>query len=532
MKISNTLLIALLVLTCLNGTLAQSTFNVRLGFDYSTLASSVVISGESIIVTGPTIMNDGFNSLVLFYYEFTLDGNLIQSQTVGETDVEFFAYGSSAVNTTSASFVQSAQAALDDVTYGSLLFFDAAGNPIDTTYFLSPYNPEALDGLIGTVRPEEITTDSDGNLYLCSTIFDPTLTGNDFVVMKFTSDGEFVWQYIYATMSDIDLCYAMEHDGVGLVCAAYQNENLGDNINTKHFFRLIEDINEQPIVDWEFILDFPPAGNPRDLILENDGIVVCSDLINDGQTGLGPFLYKVDYNGNVLWQSEPVIGWYEDDQEYRRVIRVDDGYVCVASEFVSGDNVEGWSEDWDWNGILVKHDLNGGVQWLRRYKYIESCYESHFIYDLKATPDGGFVFCGESTDGCIDDNWTQEAPTQQAWVVKVDACGCLVPGCDEGCTVGLEELSDLEIPNFVAGPNPVSQYLNIFLSQDLSSLSGKASEYHFQIHDQIGRLITEFKTSAANTTYMLDVENFESGTYILSLSIDGIVVQSEPIVKL
>ncbi|MDZ4823168.1 MAG: T9SS type A sorting domain-containing protein [Flavobacteriales bacterium] len=83
-------------------------------------------------------------------------------------------------------------------------------------------------------------------------------------------------------------------------------------------------------------------------------------------------------------------------------------------------------------------------------------------------------------------------------------------------------------------PNPAHQMLNVYLSE--TSLFDIRSSV-FEIHDTQGNLIKQFKAPTGNTTYMLDVEKYASGTYVLSLVADlpggqtgGAVVQSGQII--
>ena len=160
----------------------------------------------------------------------------------------------------------------------------------------------------------------------------------------------------------------------------------------------------------------------------------------------------------------------------------------------------------------------------RFYHFIESPFDKHRVYDLKATSDGGYIFCGDVID---EDVATNGQIIQKGWLVKVDACGCLVPGCDPNCVVGIEEFKDLRIQRFKVGPNPANQLLNIHL---FASAHFHFSSLHFQLHDMQGRLIKEFFPPTDNTTYMMDVEQYESGVYVLSLVDEGVVVQTEQIV--
>ena len=145
---------------------------------------------------------------------------------------------------------------------------------------------------------------------------------------------------------------------------------------------------------------------------------------------------------------------------------------------------------------------------------------------MRATRDGGVIFCGEARYyDPADSLFTQ--PGQQAWVVKLDECGCLVPGCDPNCEYTPEPvapaLPSTDLP-FIIGPNPASQFLNIHLFDPGSFAT------EFFLYDLNGRLIKSFKAPQLNTTYILGLESIASGIYILQARADNKVIGEAKVV--
>jgi hypothetical protein len=113
---------------------------------------------------------------------------------------------------------------------------------------------------------------------------------------------------------------------------------------------------------------------------------------------------------------------------------------------------------------------------------------------------------------------------QRGWVVKLDECGCLVPGCDTSCTdIGVREQSGV-LP-LLLSPNPTSDILNVHVGG--YSLSKDAA---LQIIDLGGRIVSTNSIPANNTTYMMRVDELPAGNYVVRLMNDGGVVATGTVV--
>jgi hypothetical protein len=152
---------------------------------------------------------------------------------------------------------------------------------------------------------------------------------------------------------------------------------------------------------------------------------------------------------------------------------------------------------------------------------------TNIAHDFKATPDGGFICAGEATVACVDYPECTDI-IQQGWLLKVDGCGCLVEGCDEACSVGVEEGHEaISEVIFRMGPNPTSDLLNVFIPT-LTEIDIRKID--FQLYDLKGTLLKSFRFQNDNTTYMMDMKSFASGEYILSAIYEGKIIKSERVV--
>lgn len=293
---------------------------------------------------------------------------------------------------------------------------------------------------------------------------------------------------------------------------------------TPHTFKLKP--NGEADYLWEFgeeNFEFD-AGYSNEMVFSDDGkLVVATDNLNTGNTGIKPLVYKVDTLGNVQWSVVPSYDYYPQQWNKNLVKSADGGYLCIGHQYTSYGEHPPDGNWYDWHAWLIKISEDGVIEWERFYRYVTEDFDKHAVYDLKATADGGYIFCGEATDLCYTENCHV---SQQGWIVKVDACGCLVPGCDPDCFVGIESHSEpADGKRFMVGPNPVSQMLNIFVGEDFPVGS------EFKLIDSIRRVAKSFTATETNITYIWDVEELAAGMYTLSLFDGKKVLQSEKIIR-
>jgi hypothetical protein len=157
-------------------------------------------------------------------------------------------------------------------------------------------------------------------------------------------------------------------------------------------------------------------------------------------------------------------------------------------------------------GFLAKVSYDGNILWIRRYANFEARRDYHHLYDMKRTYDKGFVLVGEATDKSD----ISDSPRQQAWLLKVDSFGCLVPGCHEVSPVQDVAPSSLDVRLY---PNPVRDgQTAIYIGEQalgdatvtFIDLQGHALK-SWPIHHQ------------EPTTYLLDLPPVSAGMYILQV---------------
>jgi hypothetical protein len=166
-------------------------------------------------------------------------------------------------------------------------------------------------------------------------------------------------------------------------------------------------------------------------------------------------------------------------------------------------------------GLLLRTTSNGDSLWMRNYAFHDSVINqgSGRFWDVLPTADGGFIAAGVAYQPF-------NAPyppgySQDAWVVKVDSMGCIVPGCD-GLTGITEQVTNLG-DALKLFPNPVHDQLHvgIHLPGNLTT----TGPLTLSVTSLDGRLVLQqqIPTSAAGEV-VVDVSSLSSGMYSVHLS--------------
>ncbi|MBC7195208.1 MAG: hypothetical protein H5U37_06090, partial [Caldisericia bacterium] len=112
------------------------------------------------------------------------------------------------------------------------------------------------------------------------------------------------------------------------------------------------------------------VGTGRDIIRSVDrlsnGFVVAGYSSSNSSSGEDVFVAKFDNNGNISWANS-YGGAYNERSRYDSVKATSDGGFIVTGYSRSFTN------DNNWDGIILKLDQNGDKKWFKRY------YNNNFI---------------------------------------------------------------------------------------------------------------------------------------------------------
>lgn len=166
-------------------------------------------------------------------------------------------------------------------------------------------------------------------------------------------------------------------------------------------------------------------------------------------------------------------------------------------------------------GWMLRLNANGSVAWQRQFQYlsISSGMVMSRFERVAITPSNQFVVAGWGEFSASGNSG------QNAWIIKTDSMGCLVPGC----AVGLRELTT-EPVYLKAWPNPVSDVLNVLVKSE-RPLHGA----QFRLADPMGRTQRQWEGSSEELQYQIAVHDLPAGMYLLQLEKDGQLLASEKV---
>ena len=331
----------------------------------------------------------------------------------------------------------------------------------------------------------------------------------DLYLIRTDSTGEVLWDSIINSSGITDLATSIISDGQGsfLVGGWTSDYNLVLEDFTSRA-RIIKFAESGEIL-WEYLTptEIGLRDGANDMVLLEDGsLVIASGRGTEIERPTGNTIYfdkhvfKLSPDHEIEWEVT-----FEDvepnvSSHLSNIVEISDGsgFVIAGTE---GEDTPG-TGTYAVRGWLAKVSTFGETAWTRQYVGIDNDNPRHTIYDLKETPDGGLIVCGESKDGTGETD-----PKQQAWLLKLDKHGCLVPGCHLTDGAGGTEQAEIELAIY---PNPAVDYLNFQLRG-----GGFGKKGSFRIVNMDGEIVREFTEGQAGDTYIVPVWEWAAGVYFL-----------------
>ncbi|MEI6509244.1 MAG: T9SS type A sorting domain-containing protein [Bacteroidota bacterium] len=211
------------------------------------------------------------------------------------------------------------------------------------------------------------------------------------------------------------------------------------------------------------------------------------------------FLIKVNSNGDVLnYKRYFTSSYLKKDLVINNIIYSGNSFYLTGIYATD----EGWANYTQYL-ILIKLDLNGNLLWKRQFK---QWYQSNYPWSIKNVNDG-FVICGAGKDT------THLTGYQDAWLIKTDTNGCVVPGCN--ARDGIVQIINPEA--FIkVYPNPASTELNIEITDE------RAKAKNFFMYDNIGNLVTHKNVNTELQNYVYPTSDIKNGLYYFVIELqDG-----------
>ncbi len=513
-------IITLLLVAVLSGLRSQVTFNKRYHFDFLASVGTNIIPVEDgyyfVGIVADTVAPYKTSNV---FTKFDLNGEPLFSKILSSTEKTYETWQNSLVFSTDTTLVIAGESY--DTT-GNTIFvtYNTSGDTIFTKRYQNPFSPDYT-----FIQPRGgMVVLPDGGFIISNWIDNgPDSSPNtDIYAFKIDNGGNMIWDRIFDDWKR-DRASSMAVDGSGNTVLGWLTTNLNqvwENFTSQ--VRLVK-LDPEGETIWEYTTpkSIGLRDAPNDMVLLDDGSLVIATGVGteiDRPAGntiwFEKMLFKLSPDGDIVWETVFPDPDFNSQSKMTNVIELIDGSGFVAAgqqgDYVNNTyhHIRGW---------LSKISLEGQKVWERAYIGLGTEVDpEHEVYDLKECPDGGFVLAGESRDGTLE-----TLPPQQAWLLKLDQHGCLVPGCHllDGVGETLEPSIKLAIY-----PNPTSDYLNFQLRNNGHSKKGT-----FQIVDANGRLAEAFPFNGhAGDTFILPVWDWAAGVYYLQyLDWEGGVVVSE-----
>jgi outer membrane protein assembly factor BamB len=457
------------------------------------------------------------------------EGGLLNTVLYGYTEATYgFLSGEDGLSLSQGELLQCGQVLnSDEVQVGYYHVFDAEASVLRYKEMYNPWYEDDPDYTGSSqVLPRDWILLDNGTVLFTYDGISSSETSIDTGVMCFNENDEFQWYHDWRT-EYVERAYAITvlNDEVFVVIETWPTELVIDNEISIHRFSMEGELlatysEEDLIAGFGGELNLT---NAKEMLSDEEAFVMVGSIIQFQGYSSDPAMTKFDSDLNLLWSSHIDMQWGNGRQEFTDVcITTDGNYVATASvsyDLPETDPVFGDRMD---DALVAKFNSeNGELMWKRYYRYIESDDRRNDVRDVCATSDGGVAFTGTSAD-FTQEVFTIKDPLQKGWIVKLDAYGCLIPGCQD---VGVDEQEE-QVTYFTFGPNPFISggQLNLYLG----NYQGRAPR--FVVYDQQGKEVASTRADGMNTTYMWVLPELASGSYVLVLEDKGRVVQSELLV--
>jgi hypothetical protein len=205
-------------------------------------------------------------------------------------------------------------------------------------------------------------------------------------------------------------------------------------------------------------------------------------------------LMKFNNNGSVLWDKQygSKMPWNTTSQVYIHP----NGDITSCGYYLSTDSFA--VAKYATCGWILKTNNNGDSLWMREHYYYSGCESESYLYDLKPTPDGGYILVG-TTDSSL-------SIPKSVWALKVDSLGCAVPGCQY---VGMKELiiSNEKLEMY---PNPASEVVTLKMPDFI-----KQEVLEVRIFNQLGQEVLRQPVASYNPLITIPIHTLPPGTYFV-----------------
>ena len=187
------------------------------------------------------------------------------------------------------------------------------------------------------------------------------------------------------------------------------------------------DCNSGPEILWDITLGGTDTDRLNATAISLDGSIFLggttgsiSDEILENNGGLDLTIFKLDADGNILWNV--VYGGSADDELQSINLTSDNGLIVGAYSYsgISGDKTEANYGNRDY--WIIKLDADGNLVWQNSI----GGSSSDDLSVIRQTIDGGYILGGTSYSGLSGEKTEASYGVTDFWIIKLDALGNIV----------------------------------------------------------------------------------------------------------
>lgn len=495
--------------------LNQSTFNKRFHFDFpAVLLTSLISTDTAYYAIGVIADSIAPYKKSNIFVRFDLLGNPTSIRTIRDTGKTHETWRSTLIETYDGGFAAVGYS-FDQKMNALFIKYDNNGDTLYTKKHGSIFSPEN-----DFIYPRALVQAPDSGFVLVSAVYNPNSFNNgDISISRLDKLGNLEWQKAFGNHFWDDPLEIISTEGGYVIGSTRSNINLVDKdfVSQCHIFKVDHEGN----IAWQY---FSPHDElffgankifisplSSDLIILSKKGVEEPININAGNLKWNNYIFSLDSDRNFQWGT-----FFRDSFPVNLDLNSLNKIVYLPEEpsyIIAGNILDMEQEAAKHKGLLAKISLEGDSIWSRYFNYVDNETTFHYLYDLEKTSDNGFIMCGQAKDAA-------ETPQgQQAWLLKVDEHGCLVPGCH--LTTDLEE-TDTPFLDISIYPNPTSDYLNVFIPQQ------PIKNTAIRLLNINGQEINFIDSISLDTTFIIPVNTWEKGAYILQwLDENGNTISSQ-----
>jgi hypothetical protein len=376
-----------------------------------------------------------------------------------------------------------------------LMRFDAEGDTLWTKVFGDPNENKFWIG-------SQVKRTANGD-FLIVGITDQNGPFNAFLI-RTDSNGNELWRSVYAYASGIE-------GGLGAIGLAENGDIFTSGtvaFSSTNSDRWVQRHTPDGTVQWQVAWGGIWREGSAHLTVLNDGHLLVSGGLGYAAdlTLMRPYLAKLNSaDGSIIWNME--YGAIAYGTQFFPAKETPTGDLIAAG--VSYANATT-----DQQGLLCRTTSEGDSLWMYNYFYQDDSMSDGTgrFYDVLPTADGGFIAAGATYFSASGKK--PQGISQDTWVVKVDADGCIVPGCN---TVGISEQATNLLGALRIWPNPAQGQCAVQL--ELPASVGSAALL-LTVVGADGRVALQ-STIAGNGTHTVDLQGLSAGLYHVHVSQGG-----------